>query len=108
MQTYHHKPIKKFGIDGIIHDEATVPRLKDEYIRLLYSEMRIAGYAVRVDIDPDFTIRYNEEKEYFEFKLSLYGIYVGRKQSEWILGIDVNRPIYTPKNRSSEFSQEQV
>jgi len=108
MTSYHHKPIKRFCLDGMIHDEAVIGRLKPEYIRLLTAEMRFAGYVPRLDIKPDFTIQYNSIKEYFEFKLSMHGIYTGRKQSEWILGIDVAKAVYTQKNKSNEFSQEQA
>lgn len=69
--------------------------------------MRIAGYVPRLDIDPDFTIGYNEIKEYFEFKLSLHGTYIGKKQSEWITGIDGTRVVYTQQNRSKGSLQEQ-
>jgi hypothetical protein len=108
MANYHHKPIKKFYLDGVIHDESAIGRLRLEYVRLLVSEMKLSGYVPRFDIEPDFTIDYNEKKQNFEFALTVHGIYIGRKQSEWIAGIDGNRPIYTQKNKSSEFSQEQV
>jgi hypothetical protein len=108
MTNYHHRPIKRFSLDGMIHDEAIIGRLKSEYIKLVTTEMRFAGYVPRLDIKPDFTIQYNSTKEYFEFKLSLHGIYTGRKQSEWILGIDGTKAVYTQKIKSSEFSQEQA
>lgn len=108
MNTIHHKPIKRFSLDGTIHDDSAIGRLKNEYIRLLVTEMRIAGYALRLDIDPDFTIRYNQKTEYFEFMLSVHGVYVGKKKSEWILGIDGTTVIATQKNKSKEFSQEQA
>lgn len=108
MTTYHHRPIKRFGLDGTIHDEALIGRLKLEYFRLIDAEMRVAGYAPRLDIDPDFTIRYNSEKQYFEFTLSIYGIYVGRKKVNWIIGIDGSTAILTQKSRSNVFSQEQA
>lgn len=108
MNTLHHKPIKRFGLDGTIHDDSAIARLKNEYVRLLVTEMRIAGYAPRLDIDPDFTIRYNQKTEYFEFILSVYGIYVGKKKSEWILGIDGTSVITTQKNKFKEYSQEQA
>jgi hypothetical protein len=107
MANYHHKPIKKFGLDGVIHDESAIGRLKGEYIRLLVSEMRLSGYVPRFDIEPDFTIDYNEQKKYFEFELTVHGIYTGRKQSEWILGIDETKPIYIQKSKSNEYSQVQ-
>jgi hypothetical protein len=105
---YHHRPIKKFYLDGIIHDESSLARLKDEYIRLLDSEMRLSGYVPRLDIIPDFTLDYNHSKQYFEFQLTVHGTYIGRKQSEWIAGIDVSTPIYTQKSKSKESLREQV
>ena len=108
MANYHHKPIKKFNLSGIIHDESALGRLKQEYIRLLESEMRLSGYVPRLDINPDFTVDYNDRKKYFEFELTVHGIHTGRKQSEWIQGVDGSRPIYTQKNKSKEFLQEQV
>jgi len=108
MSNFHHKTIKRFSLDGIIHDESALGRLKGEYTRLLVSEMRLCGYVPRIDIDPDFTIDYNEKKQYFEFKISVHGIYAGKRKSEWIAGIDVNKPIHIQKNKLKEFSQEQA
>ena len=107
MAGYHHKSIKKFNLDGIIHDESGIGRLREEYTRLLLAEMRLSGYVPRLDIDTDFTIDYNENKQYFEFEISIYGIYTGRKQSEWISGIDGTKAIPTQKNKSKEYSQVQ-
>jgi len=106
VNNYHHKPIKRFHLDGVIHDDSVIGRLKTEYIRLLTTEMKNLGYALRIDIDPDFTIMYNESKEIFEFELSLYGIYVGKKKSKWIIGIDAQR-VYTQESKLNEFLQEQ-
>jgi hypothetical protein len=108
MHNFHHKAIKKFNLEGVIHDESALGRLKNEYIRLLVSEMRISGYVPRIDIDPVFTIDYNEKKQYFEFEVSVHGVYAGKRKSEWILGIDVNKPIYIQKNKSKESLQAQV
>lgn len=107
MENFHHKPIKRFSLDGTIYDDASIIRLKTEYTRLLVSGMRLSGHVPRLDIDPDFTMSYNETTEYFEFKLSIYGIYVGKKQSEWIAGIDGSTPIATLQNKSKESLQGQ-
>lgn len=106
---YHHKPLKRFYIDGIIQDEALLGRLKIEYIRLLVSEMRLSGYVPRFDIDPDFTLRYNESKDFFEFELSIYGVYAGKRKSEWIAGIDGTSlvPIQPSKSKESLRGQAQ-
>jgi hypothetical protein len=108
MANFHHKQIKKFVLQGQIHDDSAISRLRIEYIKLVITEMKLAGYVPRLDIDPDFTISFNEKTEYFEFKLSVHGVYAGKKKSEWILGIDGTTPIYTQKNKSNEYSQEQV
>lgn len=108
MLAFHHKQIKRFSLDGVIHDESSIARLKTEYVRLLVSEMRLTGYVPRFDIEPDFTIEYNEEKSNFNFELSIYGIYAGRRQSEWIAGTDGHKVIPIAKSKSKEYSQEQV
>jgi hypothetical protein len=107
MVNIHHKPIKRFSLDGSIHDESAIPRLKLEYIRLLGMEMRLAGYVPKIEIDPDFTIGYNEDKKIFYFSLSVYGIHVGKKQAEWIQGIDGTLVVPIQKSRSKELSQAQ-
>jgi hypothetical protein len=108
VPNYHHKSIKKFYLDGVIHDEASIGRLKIEYIRLVVSEMRLNGYVPRFDIDPDFTIDYNEVKKSFYFALTVHGVHVGKRKSEWISGIDGTKPIYIQKSKSKESLQAQV
>jgi hypothetical protein len=108
VEKFHHRPIKKFNLNGVIHDDSAIGRLKGEYIRLLVSEMRLSGYVPKFEIDPDFTIDFNETKKYFEFEITLYGIYVGKRKIEWIAVIDGNKAIYIQKSKSNEFSQEQV
>lgn len=106
MKTFHHKPIKKFYLDGIMHDNVSRTRLKKEYIDLLISEMQAFGYVPRLDINPDFTVEFNHKKKYFEFKLSIYGIFVGKKKALWIIGVDETRVITTQKSRLEEFLRE--
>jgi hypothetical protein len=103
MMNMHHKPLKKFGLDGMIHSDSAIMRLKEEYIRLIKLEMQLLGYVPRLDIDPDFTIEYNKEKRYFEFELTLYGIYVGKKKAEWIMGIDGTKVVPIQSSKLKEF-----
>lgn len=106
--SYHHKSIKRFCLDGVIFDDSMIGRLKEEYIRLLISEMKLSGYVPRIDLDPDFTIRYNDIKNYFEFELSIHAVYTGKRKSEWIAGIDGTNPIFIPQSKSSESLQDRV
>jgi hypothetical protein len=105
MDNVHHRPIKKFSLDGNINDDSYFVRLKDQYITLLKTEMRLAGYVPRLDINPDFTLNYNQDKQYFEFKLSLYGVYLGKRQAEWIDGVDETKIIFTQQSRSNVSSR---
>jgi len=102
MSNLHHKSIKKFSISGEIHDDSAIARLRIEYLKMLRQEMKDAGFAIRLDIDPDFTIKYNKSKETFTFKISIYGSYVGKKKIECVVGIDGTTVIYTQPSRSSE------
>jgi hypothetical protein len=108
MINAHHKAIKRFSISGEIHDDSAIGRLRVEYLKMLTTQMKDGGYAVRLDIDPDFTIKYNKKTETFTFKISIYGTYVGKKKIECVVGIDGTQVIYTQPNKSKESSQAQA
>jgi hypothetical protein len=106
MENLHHKPIKRFGFSGIIHDDSGLVRLRKEYVKLIIMQMRFAGYVPRVDIPTDFTIEYNYKKEYFEFEISLYGVYVGKRKIDWIIAVKGTEVLTVPQNRLSEYLSE--
>jgi len=88
---YSHRSIKRFGLSGEIYDDSDIVRLKDQYVFMVVSVMKNHGYVPRYDIDPDFTIGYNGKT--FDFKLSVYGVYVGKAKAKCIVGIDKNTPV---------------
>lgn len=100
-----HKRIKRFELSGQIADDKFIPRMKEEYIRLLAESMRDEGYVQRLDIEPDWSLSYTGN--YYEFILSVYGSYIGKKNAACIDGLDKNRPIYIPQSKSGELSQAQ-
>ena len=100
-----HRSIKRFHLEGQIYDDALIPRLQTEYINILNTQMKLQGYAPRLDIDPQFTIEYNGKS--YNFKLSVYGTFVGRKNSEWMQGIDGFKPIFIQKNRLETYLKDQ-
>lgn len=101
---FMHKRIKRFELSGQILDDIFIPRMKSEYIRLLSELMKESGYVVRLDIDPDWTIQYTGN--HYEFTLSVYGSYIGKRNAACIDGLDKNRPIYTLQNKSGESSTD--
>ena len=95
-----HKRIKRFELTGQILDDVFIPRMKDEYVRLLQNKMKDSGYSMRFDIEPDWTISYTGN--HYEFTLSVYGSYIGKRNAACIDGLDKNRPIYSRHNKFSE------
>jgi hypothetical protein len=105
MKNFIHKSIKRFHLDGQIYDDALIPRLQLEYIKIINTQMQLQGYAPRLDIDPQFTISYNGNS--YDFILSVYGTFVGKRNAEWIEGLDGSKPIYIQQSKSKESSMDQ-
>jgi hypothetical protein len=78
---YAHKSIKRFSLDGEIYDDSHIIRLKEQYYSMIVAGMR------------------------FNFEISIYGVYVGKRTAECISGIDKNKPVMatsTQKIKSEE------
>ena len=108
MKSIHHRPIRKFALDGVIQDDSKIGRLREEYLRMLRLEMKLSGYVPRLDIDPDFTIEYNDKADSYSFEISVYGVYVGKKKSECIVGVDGTTVISSQESKSDESLQLRV
>lgn len=67
-----HNDIKAFREFGLISD-ANLEQSKDTLVRSLKDHMRLEGYVPVLDIEPQFTMDYNEKIEAFEFCLTVYG-----------------------------------
>lgn len=102
MDNFIHKSIKRFYLDGQIFDDSFIPRLKNEYINILNTQMKLQGYAPRIDIDPQFTIEYTGKS--YNFKLSVYGTFVGKRNAECIEALDGSKPIFIQQNKSGTSS----
>jgi hypothetical protein len=102
-----HRPIRRFEETGTISDDKYFARLRLEYIDLVVLKMRYDGYVPRFDIDPDWSLSYNGES--YDFKLSVYGVYVGRKKAQCIQGKVGNSPVmFTQQTKLSEPSSVQA
>ena len=103
---YAHKRIKRFELVGVIADDSFILRMKEEYIRLVSDLMKDEGYVQRIDIDPDWSVSY--EDNHYNFILSVYGSYIGKREAACIDGLDKNRPIYTHQSKLNESSRIQA
>lgn len=106
MKNMEWMPLKRFDLEGVIHDDAHIWRLKEEYITLLGIQMRNSGYVPRLDIPAQFSIEYNRKSNSYSFQLLVYGVYVGERDCEWIFGIDEEGPIPMPQSKSKESCSE--
>lgn len=84
-------------MEGTLYDEAHIDRLKTEYLALIILQMKSDGYVVRADIDPDFTISYNGPRNGYDFKLSVYGVYLGKRKAQQVDRMYGYKPQYAKK-----------
>ena len=100
----HHKRITRFDIEGTIYDEAHVDRLRKEYLALVVLQMKSEGYVPRSDIDQDFTFSFAGPKKGYTFRLSVYGVYVGKKTAQTIDSVYGYKPHYSsrPKQKADQ------
>lgn len=68
-------------MQGQIHDDAAIPRLRIEYQKLIETDMREQGYVPILDLDVQFSLLYDEPNDLYEFDIVVYGVYVGKKKA---------------------------
>lgn len=76
-----NKKLKSFGMQGQIHDDSAIPRLRKQYENLIEDDMRIQGYVPILDLDIQFSLSYDEQNDTYDFDIVIYGVYVGKKKS---------------------------
>lgn len=91
MSFVGHKKIKEFHIDGLIEDDAAIPKIRERYERILVDMMRSNGYVPHLDVDPAFSLEYKEDK--YSFLLTIYGVYIGRAKAQCYLAVSANNLI---------------
>lgn len=77
-----NKKLKSFGMQGKIHDDSAIPRLRKQYEHMIEEDMRMNGYVPILDLDIQFSLEYDESNDTYEFDLVIYGVFVGRKKSQ--------------------------
>lgn len=93
-------------MEGSIGDDSDFLRLRVQYENLIIHGMREEGYVPVLGLGPYFSTRWLEDGKVYQFKISIYGVKVGRKQSWNLEGIDVEghyhrRHIQQPKSSQS-------
>lgn len=80
------KNIKSFIVSGVIKDDAAFMRIREMQEKLVLDNMRARGYVPVLDLESQFSIKYNEAKENYSFYLEMFGVYVGKRKALEIEG----------------------
>jgi len=78
--------IKSFLISGVIKDDSSIGKSRIMYEKLLVQDMRDKGYVPVLDLEPQFSIKYNEVKDNYSFFLEMFGVYIGKRKAKEIEG----------------------
>jgi hypothetical protein len=73
-------------MSGVIKDDAAFIRVREMYEKLTLDDMRSKGYVPVLDLESQFSIKYNEVKDNYSFYLEMFGVYVGKKKALEIEG----------------------
>lgn len=83
-----HSTIKRFGLEGQLADDTYFMRVHTQYTPAVIAQMREDGYVPVLDFGPFFSTTYIAETGRYDFVLSVYGVYVGRKKAKTTEGVD--------------------
>ena len=80
------KNIKSFIVSGVIKDDSAFKRAREMHEKLILADMRERGYVPVLDLEPQFSIKYNESRNSYSFFLEMFGVYVGKRKATEIEG----------------------
>ena len=69
-------------MNGIIKDDSIFQSSRETYERLLVQQMRDKGYVPVLDMQPQFNVKYNQDKDHYTFNLVMYGMYIGKAKAK--------------------------
>lgn len=87
-----HKQIKKYSIEGTTEEHRLI-KTREDMIRVLEMQAQDDGCLPHLEINPVYTVSYNEHDETFSFQLSIYAVYVGRKKALEYEGFSHNKAV---------------
>lgn len=90
--------IEPFYLEGTIREE-NIDQEKDRVEAFTRMSMLDEGYVEVLDIDPQWTLHYDFQKNVFDFKLTMYGVEVEEawRYSGWMSGQLIERSTPKPK-----------
>ena len=98
-----HDEIIRYELEGEVADSELV-ETKERLTRFLEMRMRDSGAVPSLDINPQWSLNYKPETETYDFKISVYGVYVGEGETKSVAGVSdgMRMKNTTPKSKSSQ------
>ena len=90
----NNKRIKQFDIVGELADDSFILGHREKMEKLIDMQMRDSGYVPHLDLDTQYYLSYNENKDSYSFRITSFGVYVGKKKSFEIVGLSGTTYIY--------------
>jgi hypothetical protein len=81
-----HKRIKRFQVTGTFRDDSDIIRIRAQYESLLVQSLRGDGYVPVLDMDPAFSVSYNQQENNWSFILTIHGVYIGKVKAWQVEG----------------------
>lgn len=76
-----HERVRSFSETGVIKDDASFIKIKDQMRILLEDRMREEGNIPDLDKGIHWSTLYIQEKRHYEFKITMFGVFVGRERA---------------------------
>lgn len=80
--------MKDFSMEGSYKDDSKIIKVKEKYQLLLEEQMRSAGRVPVLSQNPIWRTSWDSEREAFNFKITMYGVYVGKRRAQVVIGYD--------------------
>lgn len=80
------RKIHDFWINGVILDDSKITSSRENFERMLVQQMRDKGYVPVLDMQPQFSIKYNNDANTYNFILVMYGIFLGKRKATQYIG----------------------
>lgn len=77
-----HERIRRFSLDGVVSESSKRERVQDEVRKIVENQMRDEGYAPHLDCGMHWSVDYFPDSNNFGFKISLYGVFVGKERAD--------------------------
>lgn len=99
--------IRDFKVDGVAQDGETILRIRRELEERLVDDMRAKGYVPVIDLLPQLYWEFRKDEGDFEYVIVVYGVYIGKKKAQQILGLLDSKEIYFQEESDEQEEEEE-